>query len=193
MGVSECRLISLIPLSFEPIQVNLSLHGYLISENLAWRAQPGSVVMIKWVSYPFVLLKWICISPQPKFLLDGERSHMQLQRSIREGEAGPGSALDWRSSMLQRKRSASFLGQEQMRQRWVLGVYLPQTPQTQTSKWRKSQNFMDMSWNDKKRKKQWLSNVFLSSVGAKYFILQDTVAFDCKLKRKVTEMSQIWW
>ena len=32
MGVSECQLISLIPLSSEPIQSDSSLHGYLISE-----------------------------------------------------------------------------------------------------------------------------------------------------------------
>lgn len=76
MGVSECQLISLIPLSFEPIQSDLSLHGYLISE------KPG-LEGTAWIcddKMGFLSLRPLEVnfvsSPQPKFLLDeGEESH----------------------------------------------------------------------------------------------------------------------
>lgn len=76
MGVSECQLISLIPLSSEPIQSDSSLHGYLISE------KPG-LEATAWIcddKMGFLFLPSLEVhfasSPQPRFLLgEGEESH----------------------------------------------------------------------------------------------------------------------
>lgn len=76
MGVSECQLISLIPLSSEPIQSDSSLHGYLISEKPVLEG-------IAWTCDDKMDFLFLCplevnfaSSPQLRSLLDeGEESH----------------------------------------------------------------------------------------------------------------------
>lgn len=115
MGVSECRLISLIPLSFEPIQSDLSLHGYLISEKpglegTAWICDDK----MGFLSLRPLEVNFVSSPLQLKFLLMEERSHMQLQRSIREwGERQAQGQLWIEDPWLHvaEEGSASFLGQ----------------------------------------------------------------------------------
>lgn len=127
----------------------------LFLKNLAWRAQPGSV-MIKWVSYSFVLLKWILYPvPSRSSSWMKERSHMQLQRSIREGERQAQGQLWIEDTWLHaaEEGSASFLGQGKWgREMGFRGcISLPQTPNPKLPKWRKSLFYGHiLKWQERK-------------------------------------------